>query len=217
MVAALVRPVTYPWECRMVPAPMKPTPVRIWAAMRPGSPVPAPIWIERCVKVAAPMQMRMFVRRPAGLPFSSRSRPMIPPEQRGQGELEEQVGVQEARELGGAHERARRRRTSAIAPCRARPSRHSDRGSVSNRKRLFSPSSRKFPTTATKAILKHRKPASSRWRAIQAAAGPAPERGGEADAEHDAAGRGSAPSSAPARADRRRSPGRAGVRRTTHS
>src|SRR5713101_5076409 len=79
IVAALVRPVTAPRVWRMVPAPMKPTPARIWAATRPGSPLSAAMRTERTVNRVAPMLMRMLVRRPAGFPFSSRSRPMAPP------------------------------------------------------------------------------------------------------------------------------------------
>ena len=79
MVAALVRPVTAPRVWRMVPAPMKPTPARIWAATRPGSPLSAAMRMDSTVKSVAPMLMRMLVRRPAGFPFSSRSRPMAPP------------------------------------------------------------------------------------------------------------------------------------------
>lgn len=37
-VAAVVMPLTMPPDWRMAPAPRKPTPVTIWAAMRPGSP-----------------------------------------------------------------------------------------------------------------------------------------------------------------------------------
>src|SRR6266705_506999 len=65
--------------CRMVPAPMKPMPGRIWAATRAGSPRVAAMWRESTVKNVAPVQMRMLVRRPAGLPLSSRSRPIAPP------------------------------------------------------------------------------------------------------------------------------------------
>ena len=78
MVAALVRPETEPRMCRMVPAPMKPTPVMTLAAMRSGLAWP-PMSSERCVNRAAPTQIRMLVRSPAGLPFISRSMPMAPP------------------------------------------------------------------------------------------------------------------------------------------
>src|SRR2546426_321337 len=86
MVAALVSPTTAPRAWRIVPAPMNPTPVTIWAATRVVS-VPAgmtpvvavSIASERCVYSTDPMQMRMLVRSPAGLPPSSRSRPIAPP------------------------------------------------------------------------------------------------------------------------------------------
>src|SRR5438132_6344093 len=79
MVAALVRPTTAPRACRMVPAPMKPTPVTICAAMRVGSAFPPASETDSLVYSTEPMQIRMFVRRPAGLPPSSRSRPIAPP------------------------------------------------------------------------------------------------------------------------------------------
>src|SRR6267143_79756 len=86
MVAALVSPTTAPRACRIVPAPMNPTPVTICAATRvvsvPGGMPPllaASIASERCVYSTEPMQMRMLVRSPAGLPPSSRSRPIAPP------------------------------------------------------------------------------------------------------------------------------------------
>ena len=78
MVAALVSPVTEPLWCRMVPAPMKPMPVRICAAILPGSPPMTVKCSDRRVNMVAPRPMRMLVRRPAGLPFSSRSMPMMP-------------------------------------------------------------------------------------------------------------------------------------------
>src|SRR5216117_182182 len=79
MVAALVRPTTAPRACRMVPAPMKLTPVTICAAMRVGSAFPPASETDSLVYSTEPMQIRMFVRRPAGLPPSSRSRPIAPP------------------------------------------------------------------------------------------------------------------------------------------
>src|SRR5436190_1814167 len=79
MVAALVRPTTAPRACRIVPAPMKPTPVTICAATRVGSEFPEAIVIDSLVYKTEPMQIRMFVRRPAGFPPSSRSSPMAPP------------------------------------------------------------------------------------------------------------------------------------------
>src|SRR5216683_551514 len=86
IVAALVNPTTAPRAWRMVPAPMKPTPVTICAATRvvsvPGGIAPAPALIiasERCVYSTEPMQIKMLVLSPAGFPPSSRSRPMAPP------------------------------------------------------------------------------------------------------------------------------------------
>ena len=52
---------------RMDPAPRKPTPVTIWAAMRAGSWRPSVGLIEAMVKMVEPTQMRIRVRRPAGL------------------------------------------------------------------------------------------------------------------------------------------------------
>src|SRR5881398_2140596 len=49
IVAALVRPTTAPRACRIVPAPMNPTPVTICAAMRVGSAFPAAIVNESLV------------------------------------------------------------------------------------------------------------------------------------------------------------------------
>ena len=79
IVAALVSPTTAPRACRIVPAPMKPTPVTIWPATRVASVAPWTIVNDSCVYSAEPMQIRMLVRRPAGLPPSSRSSPMAPP------------------------------------------------------------------------------------------------------------------------------------------
>src|SRR6267154_3301637 len=86
IVAALVRPTTAPRAWRIVPAPMKPTPVTICAATRvvsvPGgiAPVlPVSIASDRCVYSTDPMQIRMLVLSPAGLPPSSRSSPIAPP------------------------------------------------------------------------------------------------------------------------------------------
>src|SRR5882762_593157 len=85
IVAALVSPTTAPRAWRIVPAPMKPTPVTICAATRvvsvPGAIAPAALSIasERCVYRTEPTQIRMFVRSPAGLPPSSRSKPIAPP------------------------------------------------------------------------------------------------------------------------------------------
>src|SRR5437867_7037498 len=58
---------------------MKPTPVTIWPATRVASVAPCTMESDSCVYSADPMQIRMLVRSPAGLPPSSRSRPMAPP------------------------------------------------------------------------------------------------------------------------------------------
>src|SRR2546426_8958206 len=86
IVAALVKPTTAPRAWRIVPAPMKPTPVTICAATRvvsvPAGIAPAPALImasERCVYSTEPMQIKMLVLSPAGFPPSSRSRPIAPP------------------------------------------------------------------------------------------------------------------------------------------
>src|SRR5690606_8962111 len=80
IVAALVRPVMVPRVCRMVPAPRNPMPVTTCAAIRPGSPTWfAAMRVERSISSAEPRQMRMLVRRPAGFPRNSRSRPIAPP------------------------------------------------------------------------------------------------------------------------------------------
>src|SRR3989442_735514 len=86
IVAALVKPTTAPRAWRIVPAPMKPTPVTICAATRvvsvPGGiapPMPLIMASERCVYSTEPMQIKMLVLSPAGFPPSSRSRPMAPP------------------------------------------------------------------------------------------------------------------------------------------
>jgi hypothetical protein len=51
----------------IAPAPRKPMPVTICAAMRPGSPVGPDISIDISVNSAAPTVMRMLVRSPASL------------------------------------------------------------------------------------------------------------------------------------------------------
>ena len=84
IVAAEVRPVTIPPPCMIVPAPMKPMPDTICAARRAGSPTRCPfstmpIFTETSVSSVAPTQIRMFVRKPAGFPLISRSRPIAPP------------------------------------------------------------------------------------------------------------------------------------------
>jgi hypothetical protein len=54
-----------------------PTRVAVWSAV--GGVADLGNVNESCVKSAAPTQMRMFVRKPAGLPAISRSRPIAPP------------------------------------------------------------------------------------------------------------------------------------------
>src|ERR1041384_3023362 len=85
IVAALVRPTTAPRAWSIVPAPMNPTPATICAPTRGGllpraiAPAALSIASERCVYRTEPTQIRMFVRSPAGLPPSSRSKPIAPP------------------------------------------------------------------------------------------------------------------------------------------
>src|SRR3989441_3031381 len=78
IVAALVSPTTAPRAWRIVPAPMKPTPVTICPATRVGSAAAPTMAMDTCVYSTEPMQMRMLVRNPAGLPRSSRSTPIAP-------------------------------------------------------------------------------------------------------------------------------------------
>src|ERR1700674_2388393 len=76
IVAAVVIPWTSPPLRRMVPAPRKPTPVTIWAAMRVGSTrAPKIVSIPIPVKRHAPTPTRAIVRIPAGWPCHSRSQP----------------------------------------------------------------------------------------------------------------------------------------------
>src|SRR5579872_44064 len=63
----------------MEPAPMKPMPGMIWAAMRAASEGTPANCADRSVNMAAPKQMNIFVRRPAGRCLYSRSRPIAPP------------------------------------------------------------------------------------------------------------------------------------------
>src|ERR1041384_3910155 len=81
MVAAVVKPLTPPVRAwRIDPAPIKPIPGMICAAMRVWSPANAPASsLERMVNMAAPKQINIFVRSPAGLRLSSRSSPIKPP------------------------------------------------------------------------------------------------------------------------------------------
>src|SRR3989442_11676989 len=79
IVAALVSPTTPQRGERIVPARMKPTPVTICPATRVGSAAAPTMAMDTCVYSTEPMQMRMLVRNPAGLPPSSRSNPIAPP------------------------------------------------------------------------------------------------------------------------------------------
>src|SRR5262245_15969121 len=82
--AAVVSPCTAPRDWMMVPAPRKPMPETICAAMRPGSQAllpaakVAPTWIETWVSRAEPTAISMWVRRPAHLPLHSRCAPTAP-------------------------------------------------------------------------------------------------------------------------------------------
>ena len=85
MVAALVRPVTLP---RMVEDGPRADEADAGEDLGRDAPGVAadhpPCGSESSVKRSAPMQMRMLVRRPAGLSFSSRSKPMAPPSTHGE-------------------------------------------------------------------------------------------------------------------------------------
>src|SRR3954469_15373594 len=81
-VAAVVSPRTER-PCRMIaPAPRKPIPVTIWAAMRVGStrtPKFAKPYAETSVNNADPTETTRCVRSPACRSRSSRSKPIAPP------------------------------------------------------------------------------------------------------------------------------------------
>jgi len=62
--AAVVRPLTTAPSRKMAPAPRKPTPVTIWAAMRDWSGPSKPM-IDATEKMAAPTPTRVCVRSPA--------------------------------------------------------------------------------------------------------------------------------------------------------
>ena len=84
IVAALVRPITVPPSFMIVPAPRKPMPAITCAAIIDGcGPTPfaptVPIRTDRSPSSAAPTQIRMLVRSPAGFPASCRSMPIAPP------------------------------------------------------------------------------------------------------------------------------------------
>src|SRR5258708_23135415 len=78
-VAAVVSPCTPSRLWRIVPAPRKPIPLTIWAAIRVPSAAPGASITDIIVKIAAPSAMRMLVRKPALLRRSSRSAPNSPP------------------------------------------------------------------------------------------------------------------------------------------
>ena len=79
-------------------------PLTIWAAMRAGSPIPLgrprrPMRFETSVSSAAPRQMRMLVRRPAGFPDELALEADDPAEEYRERELDEEVEAQDARDL----------------------------------------------------------------------------------------------------------------------
>src|SRR6185437_2027582 len=75
IVADVVRPWTSALPRRMAPAPRKPMPVTICAAIRSEVPPPFAKAIETIVNSAEPRPISVIVRRPAGLWWYSRSRP----------------------------------------------------------------------------------------------------------------------------------------------
>src|SRR5947209_15143966 len=86
--AAVVRPRTFMPSRMIAPAPRKPMPVTICAAMRVGSarttlvPLirkPSKPYAETTVKMAEPSETRRCVRKPASWSRISRSRPSAPP------------------------------------------------------------------------------------------------------------------------------------------
>ena len=85
--AAVVRPRTDVPYLRIAPAPRKPMPETIWAAIREGSVGIEPFGaggaskkkIERTVKAADPSETSRCVRIPAGWAWISRSRPIAAP------------------------------------------------------------------------------------------------------------------------------------------
>src|SRR5579872_4178304 len=80
IMAAVVIPLTLASASplKMTPAPTKPMPVTILEAMRSGLPVP-PMMMEKIVKIVAPRQIRVSVRKPADLLRYSLSAPRMPP------------------------------------------------------------------------------------------------------------------------------------------
>ncbi len=82
MVAAVVNPRTWLFVCSIAPAPRKPTPVTIPAATRAVScaePCRGKASMDRIVKRHELTAITMLVRRPAGWPVHSRSRPTMAP------------------------------------------------------------------------------------------------------------------------------------------
>src|SRR6185503_16788085 len=85
IIAADVRPMIRPREWRIVPAPRKPIPVTTCAAIRPGSlglsnAITMATFVDSHMNSIDPRQIRMLVRKPAGLSLISRSTPMSPPQ-----------------------------------------------------------------------------------------------------------------------------------------
>src|SRR5438067_1120392 len=79
IVAAVVIPWTLLPLLRIDPAPRKPMPLTICAAMRSGVPPARASSMDTTVNKAEPTAMSMFVRRPAAFCRSSRSTPMAAP------------------------------------------------------------------------------------------------------------------------------------------
>src|SRR5947208_15565056 len=83
IVAAVVSPRTASPRRIIAPAPKKPMPDTICAAMRAESvPGMIPIFKEKMVKSVEPTQISVFVLKPAGLSYSSLYQPMNPPKTR---------------------------------------------------------------------------------------------------------------------------------------
>ena len=75
--AADVSPSMRCFDCKIVPAPIKPMPETTCAAIRVGSPSVA--MSEKWVNKQDPMQIKVCVLIPAGFPMLSRSMPMANP------------------------------------------------------------------------------------------------------------------------------------------
>jgi hypothetical protein len=74
---AVVMPTILPRSRKITPAPRKPIPLTIVAAIR-GS-LASAIFQDRIVNTVEPTQIKINVRRPAGLSLKSRSKPISPP------------------------------------------------------------------------------------------------------------------------------------------